>query len=326
MFKRIIVFLLIAVISISSFAFAAEDLDSPLKPTSEIKTYEDGSREGDSYFKINWNNPASIIKLGNNVEFEVDFKVGNNPWQSETNAKLSGNSLTWDGANVSHIVFDPIVEKVSSEKIDVKNNYYSFRIRYKFNGNYGNFSTVTTAGNMDYYENASEWAEEELDRAKDLDLITNAIRDDMTKNVTREEFAEVLMKMYVRVTGKTVAYSENYFSDTENPEVLKAAELGIVTGNGYDQFKPDEYVTRQELCTMIYRAIKLLHPELDFNVQNVERFVDQASIDQWALEGMQFMYKNKILKGDGYGKIDPLGNSSREVATILILRAYEKFE
>ena len=60
MFKRIIVFLLIGVISISSFAFAAEDLDSPLKPTSEIKTYEDGSILCDSF--LIYSCKTSLIK------------------------------------------------------------------------------------------------------------------------------------------------------------------------------------------------------------------------------------------------------------------------
>lgn len=326
MLKKIIAVLLITAISISSFAFAAEELDSPIYITIATKTYEEGNREGDYYFQLNWKNPDSIIKLGNNVHYEIDFKVGNSQWQSETDSKLTGNYLTWDGSNTSHVTIDPVRENLISEEIDIKNNYYSFRIRYKLNDNYGSFSTTTTAGNMDYYRNASEWAQVELDKAKELDFITNAIRDNMAANVTREEFAEILMKMYVSVTGKTVAYSDTFFSDTDNPEVLKAAELGIITGNGYGQFKPDDYVTRQEICTMIYRGIKKLRPNLDFNVKDVDRFGDQASIEEWALEGMQFMYKNGILRGDGYGKIDPLGNSTREVATILILRTYERFK
>lgn len=325
MFKRIIAVLLIIVISISNFAFAEDELDSPLYITIASKTYEDGNRIGDYYFELNWKNPDSIIKLGRNIDYEIDFKEGNNPWQSTTDQKLSGNYLAWDENNKSYITFDPIKENLTKTPIDIKNNYYSFRIRYKFNTNYGGFSTVSIVGNIDY-KKASSWAVPELNRALELDIITNAIRGNMTQKITREEFAEVLMRMYVKVTGKTVVYSDTFFSDTENPEVLKAAELGIVTGNGYGQFKPNEYVTRQEICTMIYRAIEILYPNYDSSVSDVDKFVDQDSIDRWALEPMKFMYKNGILKGNGYGKIDPLGNSSREVATILILRTYEKFE
>ncbi len=326
MLKRILVVLLFATILISNFTFAAETLDSPLNISIASKNYEEGTREGDYYFELGWKNPDSIIKLGSNVYYEIDFKEGNNPWRSDSDGKLIGNYLIWDGSNKSSISFDPIKENLTKEKIDIKNNHYSFRIRYKFNDNYGDFSSVAIAGITDYYRNASKWAETELDKALELDIITNAIRDNMTANVTREEFAEGLMKMYVKVTGKTVAYSDTFFSDTENPEVLKAAELGIITGNGYGQFKPNAYVTRQEICTMIYRAVKLLRPTEDFTVSTVNRFVDQGSIDDWAIQPMQFMYKKGILKGDGYGKIDPLGNSSREVATILILRTYETFK
>ncbi len=326
MFKKILAVLIIMVVSISNMAFAAEEMDTPLYITIATETYKDGNSEGDYYFSLKWKNPDSIIKLGSSVIYEVDFKEGNNPWQSDINTKLKSNSLTWDATNKSSIEFDPVSENFTKNKIDIKNNHYSFRIRYSFNGVKGEFSNAVIAGLTDYYRNSSKWAIPELDKALKFDFITNAIRDNMSKNVNREEFAEVLMKMYVNVTGKTVSYSDTFFSDTENPEVLKAAQLGIVTGNGYGQFKPNEFVTRQEICTMIYRTMKLLRPASDFNILNVDKFRDQDLIDGWALEGMQYMYKQEILKGDGYGKIDPKGNSTREVATILILRTYEKFK
>lgn len=326
MFKKILAVLLIMVISISSQVFAAQELDSPLYITIATETYEDGNREGDYYFSLKWNNPDSIIKLGSNVNYEVDFKEGNNPWQSETDIKLISNQLMWEGTNKSSIKFDPILENYTNNKIDIKNNHYSFRIRYSFNGIEGEFSNTVIAGITNYYENSSTWAMPELNKALELHFITNAIRDNMTANISREEFAEVLMKMYVNSTGKTVSYSDTFFNDTENPEVLKAAELGIVTGHGYGEFKPNDFVTREEICTMIYRAMKLLRPDSDFNISDVDRFGDHNNISEWAIEPMQYMYKNGVLKGDGYGTIDPKGNSTREVATILILRTYEKFK
>lgn len=326
MFKKILAVLLIMVIPISNQVFAAEELDSPLYITIATEIYEDVDKEEDYYFTLKWKNPDSIIKLGNNVNYEVDFKEGNDAWQSSTDTILKKGHLQWDGNNISKITFDPLLENLTKNKIDIKNNHYSFRIRYIFNEIQGEFSNAVIAGITDYYRNSSKWAEDELDKALRLDFITNAIRDDMTSNVTREEFSEILMKMYVKSTGKTVAYSDIFFSDTENPEVLKAAELGIVTGQGYGLFKPNDFVTRQEICTMIYRTMKLLRPDSDFNISDVDRFGDQDNIEQWALEAMKYMYKQGILKGDGYGKIDPKGNSSREVATILILRTYEKFK
>ena len=326
MFKKILAVLLIMVIFTSSQAFAAEELDSPLYMTIATETYEDGNSEGDYYFSLKWKNPDSIIKLGSTVMYEVDFKEGNGPWKSETETKLKNNNLMWDGANISNVQFDPILEKYTNNKIDIKEKHYSFRIRYSFNGIQGDFSTIGLAGITNYYYNASSWAIPELDKALEFEFISNTIKHNMGTNITREEFAEVLMEMYEKTAGEPVSYSGTKFSDTKNLEVLKAAKLGIVIGNAYGQFEPKEFVTRQDICTMIYRAIKKLHPDLDFNVMDVARFADHNNIDQWAIEPMKFMYKNSILKGDGKGKIDPKGNSSREVATILILRTYEKFK
>lgn len=326
MLKRILSVMFILLLGISGQVFAAEAFESPSYITISTETYESGKNKGDYYFNLQWKNPDSVMNLGSTVSYEIDFKEGNNPWLSEAGKKLRVGYLKWDEKKMSNVTFDPVAENVVKDKINIKENHYSFRIRYSHNGTKGEFSNVGIAGLTDYYRNSSKWAKVELDRALKSEFITNAIRDDMSANVTREEFAEVLMKMYVKITGKTVSYSDTFFSDTENPEVLKAAELGIITGNGYGQFKPNEKVTRQEITTMLIRALKLLRPNNDFSTTNVNRFGDQDKIDDWAIEGMKYMYKNGILKGNGYGKIDPKGNASREVATILILRTYEKFK
>lgn len=326
MFKKILAVLLIMVISISSQVYAAEELDSPVKLQINSERYGNGNKDGQKFFEINWINPESIIKLGNTVQYEVDFKEENGPWLSETDTKLKSNILTWDGANKTSIKFDPILENYTKNEINISKKHYSFRIRYSYSGNHGEFSTAGLAGITNFYYHASPWAVPELDKALEQELITNEIKYNMSENITRENFAGVVVGMYERSTGESVRYSDVSFIDTDKSDVLKAASLGIVMGNGYGQFEPKELVTRQDLCTMIYRAIKLLHPESDFNVSDVEKFQDENNIDKWAIEGMKYMYKHGILKGNGKGKIDPKGNATREEATILILRTYEKFK
>ena len=256
MFKKILAVLLIMVMGISSQVFATEDLDSPLYVTIATETYKDGNSVGEYYFSLKWKNPDSITKLGSDVMYEVDYKEGNGPWQSETETKLKSNILTWDGANRTSVEFDPVLENITKNKIDIKKKHYSFRIRYNHMDNKGEFSTAGLAGMTNFYYHASPWAITELNKALELELITNEIKYNMGENITREDFAGVIVGMYERAKGEPVPYSDFSFIDTDKVEVLKAAKLGIVIGNGYRQFQPKEFITRQDICTMIIEKLK----------------------------------------------------------------------
>jgi hypothetical protein len=144
--------------------------------------------------------------------------------------------------------------------------------------------------------------------------------------ITREEFCEVVVKMLEKLTGENLTFSENPFSDTTNPEILKAYESGVVKGVGGGKFAPDNLVTRQEIAVMMFRAVQVYNPDGDFNASDVARFDDEASIATWAINEVRFMYKAQILKGTGGLSVEPLANTTREQALLLIVRTYEKFK
>ena len=60
----------------------------------------------------------------------------------------------------------------------------------------------------------------------------------MTKPITREEFAELAVLLYEKVTDKSETVSPNPFTDTTNPQILKAYKLGITAGTSQTTFSP----------------------------------------------------------------------------------------
>ena len=71
---------------------------------------------------------------------------------------------------------------------------------------------------------ASEWAKPELEKAQSYGLIPDVLKDaDLTRPITRAEFAAVAVKAYENFTGTTVSpVATNPFTDTSNTDVLKA--------------------------------------------------------------------------------------------------------
>lgn len=147
----------------------------------------------------------------------------------------------------------------------------------------------------------SSWASGEIEKAEALGLIPDSIKKaDLTKPITREEFAELVVKLYEKSTGKAATpASPNPFTDTKNPEILKAFKLGITTGTSATTFAPKALTNREQVATMLSRAIRGMAPGGDFSTAGAPVFSDRKDISTWALDHVLFMARLGIIKGSG---------------------------
>lgn len=178
------------------------------------------------------------------------------------------------------------------------------------------------------YVNASSWAVPELDQASIYGFIAGSISEDMKKSVSREEMAELAVRLYEKYTGQKAAAADyDTFRDTKNPEVLKAYELDIVQGTDrfWRLFSPEATATREQVAVMLYRTINAMYPDATIYTNGEEQFSDQEDISDWAVEAVDFMSSNGLIKGRD-GRIYPGETCSREMAVIMALRIYEKYK
>ena len=171
----------------------------------------------------------------------------------------------------------------------------------------------------------SSWAENEIQEAYKLSLTYADVMSNFRKNITREEFCTLVIKLYEKLTAKTASPGTDPFKDTNNKEILKAFELGIVKGTSSDTFSPNYNITRQEMCVMIFRALSVSFSSLNMETETAFPFKDEPEIASWAKATMKFAYKHEIMKGVSADRIDPLSNTTREQGIVLLLRTYKKF-
>lgn len=339
--KKMIVLMLtlILTLAVAGVAGAQVVLEAPQNLAAQLVTHEDGR----PCFELRWTNPQSIEALLESsaeageapLSYQIDYKVGNGPWDSEVSGDLlTGNALDANENVEDYPLFDPI-DAGHEGVIDIKANVYQLRVRYVYywcddedHYVYGPFSNIFSIGTEAYqktYSEASQWAINELDKAAEYGFITDRIKNKMNAPITREEFCEIVVKMYESMTGTKATYQDNPFTDTSNPEVLKAYELGIVNGVGSNRFAPHDLVTREQIGAMMYRAVTVCRPDIDLSTGSTASFTDENLISPWALDALKFMNGNDIIRGVGQGCIDPKGTTTREQAVIMIVRSYEKF-
>lgn len=174
-------------------------------------------------------------------------------------------------------------------------------------------------------DQATKWAQSEIQEAYGLNLTTDKVLVDFQDPLTREEFCELSVKLYERMKGdKLESVSVNPFTDTTNPQILKAYKLGIVKGMTPTTFNPNANVTRAEIAVMLLRTLKCIMPDLDTNVQMPAPFKDQKDIASWATDAVKFFNSNDIIKGsNGYAL--PKANTTKEQGIALVKRVYNKF-
>ena len=236
---------------------------------------------------------------------------------------------------------DPVEENYV-DKVVIEENTYYFRVLFEGETSTGNyirsgFSNVVST-KVEAYSNASTWAKPELEKAADYGLIPESLKGaDMTKNITREEFAEVAVKLYEKTTGFTPYVTvPNPFTDTKNSEILKAYQIGITSGTSATTFEPNKLINREQVATMLSRAIRIMVPTADFSTDGAPTFKDEKHISIWALEHVKYMSKIGIIKGTD-GNFMPkaitsaqiaqgYANTTREQAIAMGVRTFETYK
>lgn len=113
-------------------------------------------------------------------------------------------------------------------------------------------------------ESVDAWALAPVNRAVQHKLLPqHLVGQDLREDITRTQFAALTVKLYEAMSGQTAQVpAQNPFKDTDDPEVLKAYDLGIVAGISGDTFGGDELLTREQAAVMlanVYKAASVIN-------------------------------------------------------------------
>ena len=168
---------------------------------------------------------------------------------------------------------------------------------------------------------ASEWAWEDLDKARALNIINSGGNYNFPGAITRERFCELIYN-YVSEFGELPADSGHIvFIDTDNMKVRVLNTLGIIKGKSERQFAPNDLLTREEAATILNRLINVVHPGLASTELYFE-FLDGAQISDWAMNDIQRICNMGIMKGVGNNRFAPQAFYTTEQAIVTLVRVY----
>jgi hypothetical protein len=139
------------------------------------------------------------------------------------------------------------------------------------------------------------------------------------EKLTRGEFIVLMMRAYG--IAPDVNPTDN-FSDAGNTYytgyLAAAKRLGITAGVGNNMYAPGKEITRQEMFTLLYNALKVIGqlPQGDSG-KTLSDFTDAGQVSPWAQEAMTLFVKTGTVGGSN-NKLNPTGTTTRaEMAQVL---------
>lgn len=165
------------------------------------------------------------------------------------------------------------------------------------------------------------WAENQISAviAKGIMRSLSGNKFSPGEEITRGDFVFGL----VRTLGLSAGIDENFDdvkkSDYYYNELGVARKLGIVNGTGSKKFNPDTAITRQDMMTIVSRALEVSGKSKAEKPADLNKFADQSSIAAYARQSVAKVVAEGIIKGDGKN-LNPLYNVTRAEAAVIMHR------
>lgn len=166
------------------------------------------------------------------------------------------------------------------------------------------------------------------------DGVKFVVEKGLFKGISEDEFGPnynmtraMLVTVLYRLEGATENNSTSSFKDVEKSSwyeqpVIWAIKNNLVLGYNQDIFGVNDSITREQLAAILYRYATFKGYDIN-KTTNLDDFTDNDKISPWALDAIQWMVGNNILKGKGNNIIDPLGSATRAEIAVIMQRFIE---
>lgn len=171
-----------------------------------------------------------------------------------------------------------------------------------------------------------QWAKKEIEVLASKGVISGTSETTYSPStaITRADFMVLLIKALDLSTDVDSNFADVSSTAYYANAVGTAKELGITSGIGDNRFDPKACITRQDMMTLIYRAMIAAKKSMTAGTSDdLDKFADKEKIQAYAIQSVETLVKNGIVAGDGT-IINPLGNATRAETAVMIYNSYNK--
>ncbi|MGM9554594.1 MAG: S-layer homology domain-containing protein [Faecousia sp.] len=175
------------------------------------------------------------------------------------------------------------------------------------------------------YSGISTWAIREVQEMQEKGMIPSCLDNcDMSKPITRAQMCAIAVLAYNKAMDTSYsAQGSGYFTDSNDPAVNAAYELGIVGGMGDGTFAPNATLTREQFFKIMANFMSVLgYPRDDSRAITLSKFNDDNRVASWAQAPARLMVYIGAVRGDGKN-LNPQDSTAIQEAIAVFLRCYK---
>lgn len=157
-----------------------------------------------------------------------------------------------------------------------------------------------------------EWAKKYIEEYSEKNIV-NGYEDDTFRPgepVTREQFAKIVVNVFeLKIDNKDFGFKDVEKGAWYYDYVNTLANLGIIKGINNTEFGVGKSITREDICTILYRILEM--KELDVDGNKKLSFEDKDKISEYAKEAIEKLYSAGIINGVTEKEMKPKDNTTR---------------
>ncbi|MFC5401765.1 SwmB domain-containing protein [Cohnella soli] len=267
--------------------------------------------------------------LGSMIDFSAFVNSNGTEKEITEYEKYVNRSIT---VNSSGSTTDIAVVRLDVESGDL--NYVPTRIESSGSTIKVNFSrkgnstyAVVKRSNFAFNDMTTHWARADVNTLASKFIVegTAKLKFDPAKSITRADFAEYIARGMGLTGNRSAAskYKDIGMTGTVAAYIGAVSTAGIVQGDSSGKFRPNDPITREEMATILVRAMKYAGYQTSPSSTALNSFKDKSKISSWAKDGVAISVTAGFIKGNTPTTVNPKANATRAEAAIMIKRFLE---
>ncbi|MEK4062157.1 MULTISPECIES: 5'-nucleotidase C-terminal domain-containing protein [Paenibacillus] len=266
------------------------------------------------------------------IEFSITAQAGTNsvPLNSFGSTYVK-RSITAPGKlnseSATAVSFDPATGKISfvpslfTTKADGTTDV---TIKRNSNSYYTVVKSAKTFGDI-----TGHWAKSAIDLLASKLIITGTSDTAFSpaQKVTRAEFAALITRsLGLAATSSGAAFTDVSANAWYADAIHTAAAAGLITGYTDGSFKPNSPITRQEMASILSKAMKYTGATLTADPARLAKFSDAADIAAWSQSAVEEIAAAGIIQGRADGSFAPQMSATRAEAVTMLEKTLKSLQ
>lgn len=172
------------------------------------------------------------------------------------------------------------------------------------------------------------WAKDSINKLAELGIISGVADGTYGPALPckRGDFAILINKtLGVQVTSTEKNFTDNadsskyYYND-----LIVGYNAGILSGYGDNNYKPEQYCTREEMAVLIAKSFEWLGNDVTSVDQSVNnKYTDVANISWWSAPYVAYLTDKGIMNGNADGTLLPKNYINRAEMAVMMSKVYD---